>query len=517
MQLTWDRKIARRVDKLTIQQGRVLCIISFIAARFVYRRLGLSFDEGPLTYFLQYVDPQLLKTDLWKSLYYLYDQPPGFNLFLGIVLKAFPENHALAFRLLFIGFGVLFALSLFALMVKLGVRPWVSTALTVIFSCSPGVVLYENWLFYTYPTAALLCLAAVFLHRFASSPNLWDGLAFFFILALVAYIRGLFHLYWFIFFCLLLLYFFPQQRRKVVLAFCLPLLALGALYVKNYLVFGSLSTGDIYVAYNLRKMSYYKIPEDKHRLLIEQGTLTPLSLIRPGIGGDIEIYIDIIGPLQKTGIAVLDQVWKSTGETNFHHIGFLKVLKLLSHDNMYFIRERSDVYLKYVAREYYRWYFLPASDGWWFGNVKERLSRIQMLDRLFSLLLLSQGRPSGPAYFLVVGFPLLLAFGFYVGAKAYETRDMATFITIVFLVANILYVTLVTTFFSGGDLNRYRFKVDGFYLVLLGLLISSGGTAVKAQFHKHKGYLKRGNGLSSPGPTHRMKKNLSLLALGSCR
>jgi hypothetical protein len=225
----------------------------------------------------------------------------------------------------------------------------------------------------------------------------------------------------------------------------------------------------------MQKMSYYKIPEDKHRLLIEQGRFTPMSLIQPGFGGDIENYIDIIGPLQKTGIAVLDQVRKSTGETNLHHIGFLKVLKLLSHDNMYRIRERSDVYLKYVARNYYRWYLLPASDGWWFGNVKERLSRIQMLDRLFSLLLLGQGRPSGPAYFLVVGFPLLLAFGFYVGAKAYKTRDMATFITIVFLVANILYVSLVTTFFSSGDLNRYRFKVDGFYLVLLGLLMSPSG------------------------------------------
>src|SRR5262245_27057872 len=169
-----------RVDKLTIQQGGMLCIISFIISRFVYLgRLRLYFDESPLNYFVQYVDPQLLKTDLWKSLYYLYDQPPGFNLLLGIVLKAFPNNHGLAFQLFFIGLGVLFALSLLALMVKLCVPTWISTGLVIIFSCSPAVVLYENWLFYTYPTAALLCLAAVFLHRFASNPDVWDGLAFF--------------------------------------------------------------------------------------------------------------------------------------------------------------------------------------------------------------------------------------------------------------------------------------------------------------------------------------------------
>src|SRR2546426_8135837 len=113
MQLLWTRKIAEGVDSLTIRQGRGLCIISFIVSRFVYLgRLRLYFDESPLTYFVQYVDPQLLKTKLWESLYYLYSQPPGLNLLLGIVLKAFPKNHTLAFQSLFICFGVLFALSL---------------------------------------------------------------------------------------------------------------------------------------------------------------------------------------------------------------------------------------------------------------------------------------------------------------------------------------------------------------------------------------------------------------------
>src|SRR5262245_52893232 len=174
----------------------------------------------------------------------------------------------------------------------------------------------------------------------------WFGV--FFILTLVAYIRGLFHLYWLIFFCLLLLYFFPQHRKKVVLAFCLPLLTLVAVYVKNYFVFGSLSTGDIFVAISLKEMSYYKIPEQKHKLLIEQGKLTRMSLI-PAVSMDtnIENYTDIIGSPRRTGIAVLDQVRKSTGAMNLHNLGWLKLTKPISQDNIYFIRERPDVYLKY--------------------------------------------------------------------------------------------------------------------------------------------------------------------------
>ena len=44
--------------------------------------------------------------------------------------------------------------------------------------------------------------------------------------------------------------------------------------------------------------------------------------------------------------------------------------------------------------------------------------------------------------FCSVGFPVLLAFGIYVGAKGIGRKDVAAFITLVFLVTNILYVSL---------------------------------------------------------------------------
>ena len=57
---------------------------------------------------------------------------------------------------------------------------------------------------------------------------------------------------------------------------------------------------------------------------------------------------------------------------------------------------------------------------------------------------------------------------------------------VIFMVTNILYVSLLITVFGEEDHNRYRFTVDAFYLTLLGLLISSGIAAVKTCGFKRK-------------------------------
>ena len=480
-------RLLTKFNTLTTRQGQMLCITSFGVSRFIYLGLlRLPFDESSLADFMQYVDPQLLKNNLWESLYYLHSQPPGFNLFLGIVLKAFPESHALVFQIIFIGLGLLFTLSLFTLMVQLGVSARVSAVLTMLFSTSPFVVLYENWFFYGYPAAVLLCFAAVLLHRFAINANAHYGLAFFSALMLLVYIWPLFHLIWFVFFCLMVLFVLRARAKNVALAFSLPLLAVGTLCVKNYVVFESFTTGgDIITPIGLKEMTYYKIPEDEHRSLIQEGKLSPMSLIPRSVLGDIEIYIDLIGAPPKTGVAVLDQVRKQSGVINFDYMGLRKAVKLVAKDDWYYLQTRPDVYLHNVLR-LSSLFFLPATDTWMFWDVKNRRPNIQRLDQWYRLLLLGQRRSSEPAYFLALGLPVLLAFGFYVGAKAIRRKDVASFITLAFLVANILYVTLVIMVFGEEDHNRYRFTVDAFYLTLLGLLISSASAAVKNRWFKRK-------------------------------
>jgi len=66
--------------------------------------------------------------------------------------------------------------------------------------------------------------------------------------------------------------------------------------------------------------------------------------------------------------------------------------------------------------------------------------------------------------------PLLLVFG--VARIVRGGDDMATRITLAFMIFNILFVTALTCAVSVSDFNRYRFDIDSFYAVLLSLALS---------------------------------------------
>ncbi len=64
-------------------------IAMFLLSRSAAMAAGVRFDASPLGYFLQYLDPHLLRARLGESLWYLHSQPPLFNLLLGEL-----EHHA---------------------------------------------------------------------------------------------------------------------------------------------------------------------------------------------------------------------------------------------------------------------------------------------------------------------------------------------------------------------------------------------------------------------------------------
>ena len=73
----------------------------------------------------------------------------------------------------------------------------------------------------------------------------------------------------------------------------------------------------------------------------------------------------------------------------------------------------------------------------------------------------------------MVGLPLLWAWGTYyliLGVRR-KSLNLAIAILLGFLLFNISYLTGVANFLSSFENNRYRFQIDGFYLVLLGIAL----------------------------------------------
>jgi hypothetical protein len=76
--------------------------------------------------------------------------------------------------------------------------------------------------------------------------------------------------------------------------------------------------------------------------------------------------------------------------------------------------------------------------------------------------------------FLMIGLPALWLWSVYylvIGVQR-KTLDPPAAILLGFLLLNITYVTAVANFLSSFENNRYRFPLDAFYVVLLGVMLT---------------------------------------------
>ncbi|MFP4058826.1 MAG: hypothetical protein ACLF0G_18305 [Candidatus Brocadiia bacterium] len=460
----------------------------FGLSRLAYRAAGVRFDATPLAWFWQYVDPVLLRTDLARSLVHLHSQPPLFNLFLGLVLKACPGHLVAACEAVYALLGLGLALALCRVLMRLGVRREASVALAALFAASPACVIYEHWLFYDYPVAALLCFAALALHGFASSGRGWAGAAFFALLGCLALTRSLFHLAWLAVVAGLVLVGMPGRRRRVAAACAVPLLAVALWYGKNLWLFGQF-TSSTWLGMNVARITTLKVPRERRAEMVARGTLSPLALVAPF--RPLEAYEPCLAPLQPAGVRVLDQRRKRIGAPNFHHAAYIDVAGIYLRDAVAVVRHRPRAYLRGLFDAWVR-YFMPATDYFW---VRGNRQKVAGLDRAWSVALgrvrfdpwpqseevVSEESRRGPgrkalnaALVLVVACPVLTVYGLVVGFRALRRggEGRALGLTVLFACVTIVYVTVVGNALEVGENHRNRFALGPLYVVLLGLFLA---------------------------------------------
>ena len=471
-------------------------ITVFIISRCLFFAVGVRFDASPLEDFLQFIDLPLLKERLLESIFFLHSQPPLFNLFLGIMIKIFPQHYAQAFHGVYLIVGLLFFLSLFSLMKRLGIRDTLAFWCTVLFMMSPAVILYENWLFYSYPVAAILCFSALFLHRFVEKFRFSDGLVFFALLAALALIRSVFHLYWFLIILSWLVLSYHQQWKKVVLTALIPFLCAGLVYLKNFIIFGTFSVSAVFLNAQLAQVTILGFTDKEINALVQDNKISLLTFKEIGTGFyDIGRYYQEYLDVKLTGIPVLDQHIKSSGYPNYNSLLSLMTsqyyrddaLSVLRYDRrgywravkqacqMYFFPGPTDVVLNnrkwirdYEDIYYFPFYHLNQLNG---RHLYERLlwhlygfHQIQWdgISRVwfFSVVL---------TYLVVIGF----AGYFLIRHSRQGEGPQACCMTLLFICFNIVYNFIGHNFLIFLGNNRYRFDVDAFYLVLFAFCLNA--------------------------------------------
>jgi hypothetical protein len=457
----------------------VAVVAAWVVSRVVYRALGVRFSADPVDYYIQFLDPELLRHDLLRSLFYMRDQPPGFNGFVGVGLKLFPVHYAEAFGAAYAAFGLAFGVALYALMARLGVRAWLAALVTIAFVDSPIAMLYENWLFYTFPLAAMVCAATLFLHRWLDARRLGDAVVFFTLLAVLVWWRNLFHPVWMLVVVAAMIVIDRAHRRQTALAALGPVLAVCALLIKHVIVFHALFQGQPIQQMNLAALTSMRLPEAERARLLREHVLTISDVpITAGPNG----FRRYVTTPPKTGIPVLDQEYKpKSGYPNWNSSIFVPVGALYGADARWALLHRPGVYFAAVGENLQR-YVLPSdqSDPFNTRSYKNRLALQPLLtqwNRIFSW----QAWPTRTPFAHVLGFPLLLGFALVSIIAAWRHGDRGRAVTLAFALYTTLWVSAATLLLSYGDHNRYRFKVSAFYCLFLALAVERGLAWIKGR------------------------------------
>ena len=449
-------------------EGRRLYLATsavYILSRLVLGFLGVRYGADYL--WQHFHDVDLLKERLGETLLYTHAFTPFINLIAGVVLKI-SETHQLAiYGALFLLLGLGFVNCLVYLFDVFGVRRRAIVAVVALFSLTPGFVYFENLFHYEFIAAALLAMAAVVFHRALCLRRLADWVVFFSIAALICYVRTTFHLVWLLALVALAVICDRRMWRKILLAAVAPTLLVVGLYAKNQVQFGFFGASSM-VGFNLAYMTTRQMSEAERRQWVAEGRFHPIALV--GLYSPTDAYAPWVDLNRKTGVPVLDRPYRTNGQPNYNHLSFVTTSRLRMADNRAYLSVRPGQYLSTVAKGYVdyfrptsRWHPLDPKSSPHAANRQVIGTWENIYNNAVHGLFL---RPFG-LYLALLPFGLWASFGALI--RLFKSRWQANpgDKLLVLLAFCSVFVPGLSCLVTIGELERYRFLVEGFIWVLV--------------------------------------------------
>jgi hypothetical protein len=461
----------------------LLCLGAlFVVTQAGYILLGVRFDWSPLTYAWQMIDVELLRTRLLESCFYLHSQPPGFNLFLGSVLKLFPRTFPTVLHLIYMALGLVLCLTLYAVQRRIGISRVVALVVSILFMASPSVVLYENYLFYTFPLAVLLTVSGLLLFKALGSSRVRWAWLYLLSLFLLCATGSMFHMLFYLMGAGFLV-LWSSNRKRVIPAVVVAFLMVFALYAKNWVLFDRFATSS-WIGESAWSHIARNISREDLQKLVAEGKLSELALLRgfspvedyPAGYSRVETYAHV---------PVLSQIRKSTGGVNYNHQAYTRTSEQRMRDFLAALRRRPGAMIVGLAAS---WFIYSTSSSDYRLFTKENMDAVAPIRQFYDFLLygkvpldLSKTRylpvsdnPHYPYVFLLVGLPLLVVIALKLAIMGFRHGTglpRIQRVIVLYLCLTVLYVAAVGTSLECGECNRFRFMTDPMYVALLGTVL----------------------------------------------
>jgi hypothetical protein len=455
-------------------------VLLFILSRLLFTLQGGEFLATPLTFAKQFLDPELLHHDLFKSLFYLHAQPPLFNFFLGLVLKISPLP-AFSFEVLFKTAGIAIPILFFGILTTLGINAFIAFIATLIFMFNPTLILYENLLYYTYIETLCVLLALFFLLQWFTSKKLYCLIIFWISLLCLGMIRSLFHPVFFLITSIVLALYLAgkaqQQRlaKQLVVTSLIVLIPMSLVCVKNGCLYGFLGTSSWDGMSLWIKVNGYA-PETLEEyytngIISQKALRAGLETFKP-----ISHYFadDELQDIPCHHPADCNE-WKSSGKPNYNHSGYVPLSKQLWKDALSLIAEKPQLfaYYTFVSYSLMLWHASDSVTALFMKNM-QIVERVEEVYRFLYGGFLGVESKRSTHYrwwvrtYLISGL-FLLFYGstLYLAVKKKNAPSYAIVTVCLFCCLIHIYTLLTSSFIEFGENNRFRFPVDPAFLVLM--------------------------------------------------
>lgn len=459
----------------------------FILSRALFTAMGITFDDADIYISWQMVDPEILRTGLWRNIWYLHSQPPLFNVFVAMVLKVVPQSAGVIMHPVYLALGLGILLMMDSLMRSVGVVPALRWCVIVLTAFNPNFVLVEHWSLYSHPLTAMLCFAAWLWVRAFRARSIPRAVACFAVLCAIILSRSLFHPVWYAVLGAFAVGLFPQgRRRRLALLLLLALTPALGWYAKNKVMFGFFGSSS-WLGMSLAKQTTFQLTEEERAALIAEGRLHPTAAVIPF--SRYSHYRDMIDITTKSGVPIMDNLYSSTGAVNFNHHAMLDLSSIYRKDALRTLRERP---LRCLSSQIDAWdvFFETTSIYEFLGEnraeimpVENFYSRFIYLQReyplrdygrggtVFSFHLPTDRRLT--SWTLVAMFLGILLAGVPLIIRRFRAGgDPVAGATLLFLWLNIMYVSFIPNLLETGENNRFRFLIEPFMWVFTAALLS---------------------------------------------
>ena len=443
----------------------------FAASRAVLYPL-FPFKTDFLPWLNQLLDINLLRTDLWNSLWQLHATPPLYNLYVGAVVAVFPENMwTVVFTALHFLMGLAMVLTTYRILKYLQVSHWFSFIGALSVALYPILFRFEIIPFYTYPLAFLLVLSVFLLIKLIETKKNAYLIGFLAVPLVILLFRNFFHV---IFFYLpivlgVCVWTYNAERKlfKTALIASLLFLAMGlAPSIKNQLEYGIFSSST-WQGMQFFSMTYF-VPNEKIEALVAEGAATPLALLPRFENPDM--YYDYYNEVERPGNPVLNAKYKSAGNYefgNFNNWIYIQTAKEYGENTVAIMSRYPEYFLPRLVNSAY--IYFGFANYRYFDKTDEWL--------IFDGNALKQAFQAGKYFIQPALYALLFAWIlWFLSAhlwRAAKEKKLGSGINpvLLYLLFTLLYTFGVATVVELGENYTARVPIDPLIIILATMLI----------------------------------------------